>query len=40
MSHMGGAGEIVGSGCHSRLGRGIPAMGLCSARLTTGSIEV
>jgi len=32
--------RIVRSGCHSRLGRGIPAMGRCSTRFATGSIEV
>ena len=36
---MSGTGKIESPGCHSRLGRGIPAMGRSSARLATGSIE-
>ncbi len=36
---MSGTGKIASLGCHSRLGRGSPAMGRFSARLATGSIE-
>ena len=34
---MSGTGNFERSGCHSRFGHGIPAMGRCSARSATGT---